>query len=149
MAEPTWTGFSVFALCSAGRDSSAGRFHPAAVALQLRFHAEVARAALGPRFQLRVALTDLASAVTRDVWRGLELPGVELALDPERASGRGYYTDVCFKIHAREGGGDWLELGDGGAVDWTAKLLSNAKERLVISGISSERICALAGAATS
>ena len=36
-----------------------------------------------------------------------------------------------------------LELADGGAVDWTQKLLSNAKERLVISGISDERLCSL------
>jgi hypothetical protein len=34
-----------------------------------------------------------------------------------------------------------LELADGGAVDWTQKLLSDAKERLVISGIGSERVC--------
>ena len=67
--------------------------------------------------------------------------------DQARESGRGYYGEVCFKIHARaqDGDGEWLELGDGGSVDWTAKLLSNAKERLVISGISSERICALVG----
>ena len=32
---------------------------------------------------------------------------------------------------------------DGGAVDWTQKLLSNARERLVISGISGERLCSL------
>ncbi|MFN8418836.1 MAG: hypothetical protein U0528_06290 [Anaerolineae bacterium] len=30
---------------------------------------------------------------------------------------------------------------DGGAVDWTQKLLSNAKERCVIGGIGSERVC--------
>jgi hypothetical protein len=35
-----------------------------------------------------------------------------------------------------------LELVDGGSVNWTQKLLSNAKERLVISGIGSERLCA-------
>jgi hypothetical protein len=32
---------------------------------------------------------------------------------------------------------------DGGAVDWTQRLLSNAKERLVISGIGSERLCGM------
>jgi hypothetical protein len=34
-----------------------------------------------------------------------------------------------------------LELVDGCSVDWTQKYLSNAKERLMISGIGSERLC--------
>ena len=52
------------------------------------------------------------------------------------------YLDVCFHIHATTPSGQRLELVDGGAVNWTQKLLSNAKERLVISGIGSERLCA-------
>lgn len=97
---------------------------------------------MGPSSALRIALTDLGSETPRDAWR-VSYPHVELAFDPAREGGRGYYTDVCFKIHARDADGEWVEIGDGGAVDWTRKLLSNAKERLVISGISSERICAL------
>ena len=139
--------FRLFVLCSAGRDSREGRFHPSALDAHLRFYTELARAFMGLGFALRVALSDLASETPRDVWRR-SYPHAELVFDPNRASGRGYYTDVCFKIHARASGGEWLELGDGGAVDWTRKLLSNAKERLVISGISSERICALVAGAT-
>lgn len=134
--------FKIFALCSAGRDSREGRFHPRAIATHLGFYAEVLGAFMGPDFALRFALTDLASESARDVWR-LSFPNVEVTLDQERASGRGYYQDACFKIHARDGKGEWVELGDGGGVDWTAKLLSNAKERTVISGISSERVCGL------
>ena len=136
--------FRLFALCSAGRDSSTERFHPHALDLHLRFHARVLRETLGPNVPLRFALTDLASSDSpRESWLR-PYDGVEVVSDPSRTSGRGYYTDVCFKIHAQHQG-EWLELGDGGAVDWTRKLLSNAKERLVISGISSERICAVAG----
>ena len=36
-------------------------------------------------------------------------------------------------------------LADGGVVDWTQRLLSNAKERLVTSGIGSERVCTAFG----
>ena len=32
------------------------------------------------------------------------------------------------------------EVGDGGFTDWTAKLVANDKERLLISGLSSERL---------
>jgi len=137
--------FDLFTLCSAGRDTHGGRFHASALDTHLGFYARLAREQLGPAFELRIALTDLASAEPRAAWRR-ELPGVGVVFDQSRASGRGYYTDVCFKIHARAPGEEWLELGDGGAVDWSAKLLSNAKERLFVSGISSERICALKAA---
>ena len=36
-----------------------------------------------------------------------------------------------------------LFLVDGGEVNWTQKLLVNAKERLVISGLGSERVLML------
>ena len=42
----------------------------------------------------------------------------------------------------RRGTGELVELVDGGAVDWPQKLLSHNKERMVISGIGSERLCA-------
>ena len=58
-----------------------------------------------------------------------------------RTAGRGYYDAVCFKLFARDPSGKEIELGDGGPVDWTAKLLSDRKERLVISGLGVERIC--------
>jgi hypothetical protein len=133
--------FRLFVLCSAGRDARGAPFHESALAAHLGFYARVARAALGPDVPLRFALTDLAADPARESWLRAH-DGVGVISDPSRTSGRGYYTDVCFKIHARHGG-EWLELGDGGAVDWTRKLLGNAKERLVISGISSERICAI------
>lgn len=70
-----------------------------------------------------------------------EAGDVEFVADNERTRGRGYYLDLCFHIHATNASGQQLELVDGGSVDWTQKLLSNAKERLVISGIGSERLC--------
>ena len=139
---PSFAHFRLFALCSAGRDSRDERFHARALETHLRFYAGLLRGFLGPDAQVRIVLTDLESEPPRELWRAA-YPHVELVFDPNRASGRGYYTDVCFKIHARAADGEWLELGDGGAVDWTRKLLSNAKERLVISGVSSERACAL------
>jgi len=52
-----------------------------------------------------------------------------------------YYAGLRFHLYAAAKSGQWLELVDGGAVNWTQKLLSNAKERCVTSEISSERIC--------
>jgi hypothetical protein len=36
-----------------------------------------------------------------------------------------------------------VDVGDGGAVDWTQQLLTNRKERLVTSGLGLERMAAL------
>jgi len=69
----------------------------------------------------------------------------EVADAPERRSGRGYYTGLCFKVQADFGAGE-LEIGDGGFVDWTGKLLGNRKERLLISGYGIDRIAATLGA---
>jgi hypothetical protein len=43
--------------------------------------------------------------------------------------------------------GQRLELVDGGSVNWTQKFLSSAKERLIMSGIGSERLCGEFGSA--
>ncbi|NUW41982.1 hypothetical protein [Nonomuraea rhodomycinica] len=51
------------------------------------------------------------------------------------------YRDACFEIRATTPAGDDLNLGDGGFVTWSADLLGNAKERLLISGLGLERLC--------
>ncbi len=58
-------------------------------------------------------------------------------------------AQLCFKIFASPSPSREHELVDGGDVNWTQKLLNNAKERLVISGCGSERLCELFGAAGS
>ena len=35
------------------------------------------------------------------------------------------------------------EIGDGGFTDWTARLTANAKERLLICGLSTDRLATL------
>lgn len=40
-----------------------------------------------------------------------------------------------------------MEIGDGGDVPWTQKLLSNAKERLIISAVALQRLAAIRGEA--
>lgn len=70
-------------------------------------------------------------------------PGVAVEFDDERAGGRGYYTGACFGISATTREGDAFDVADGGFTTWTADLLSNAKERLLISGLGIERLCGL------
>jgi hypothetical protein len=72
--------------------------------------------------------------------------GVRIGFDQDRKQGRGYYGELCFKIFATRSTDKEHELVDGGDVNWIQKLLNNAKERLVISGCGSERLCELFGA---
>ena len=141
--------FSSFALCSAGRDRGNLQFELDALRLHIRFYLASLRAFLGQGAHLHLSVTNLKSnnhgeLIETQLLKVLrsEFEGLECIFDEHRTSGRGYYLDVCFHIHAIDPSGQRLELVDGGAVNWTQKLLSNAKERLVISGIGSERLCA-------
>jgi hypothetical protein len=78
-----------------------------------------------------------------------DFQGVAASFDDQRGGGRGYYADLCFHVDATTPDGTEINLADGGVVTWTQRLLSNAKERLVTSGIGSERVCAVFGPAAS
>jgi hypothetical protein len=140
--------FSTFALCSAGRDQGNLRFELSALGLHMRFYIKSLRAFLGAGLPLKISLTDFSAQGRFDMLEErlleplrAEFEPVDCSIDGQRASGRGYYLDLCFKIYAKPPSGQYLELVDGGAVDWTRRLLGNANERLVISGIGSERVC--------
>jgi len=140
--------FSLFALCSAGRDQGNWRFEVSALGLHIRFYLRALRAFLGSGVPLHLSVTDFSSPERQSLLDAQllspirsEFAAVDCAFDDLRTSGRGYYLDLCFHIHATAPDGQRLELVDGGCVDWTQRLLSEAKERLVISGLGSERLC--------
>jgi hypothetical protein len=70
-------------------------------------------------------------------------PGVAVDEDAGRDRARGYYQRGALRIDT-DAGGSWHEVGDGGFTDWTAQLLNDAKERCLISCVSTERLAALA-----
>jgi hypothetical protein len=65
---------------------------------------------------------------------------VIVEFDQKRETGRGYYCDACYHISAKDAAGNDLLLVDGGFTNWTRQLLSNQKERFLISGLGSERL---------
>ena len=141
--------FSLFGLCSAGRDQGGMVFERETLRRHITFYLRAILTFVKSDLSLEVVLTDFHEPVREAM---LELmasqireafPQISVRFDPHREHSRGYYLDVCFKIHAPESD-ESIELADGGVVDWTQQLLSNAKERLVISGIGSERVCNLA-----
>ena len=136
--------FSLFGMVTAGRDEGSYRFERSGVAEHVRWAASGLTAA-GLR-QVQVALTPLSEAGNRiaaEVTGELAAIPVEIVVDHQRQSGRGYYRDLCFKVNAQVDG-EPEEGGDGGFTDWTMRLAASAKERLLISGIGVDRLAALA-----
>ncbi|MDP9295928.1 MAG: hypothetical protein M3O88_04430 [Actinomycetota bacterium] len=64
---------------------------------------------------------------------------MEVVDRPDRPSGRGYYEGFCFKAFPTFGDVTY-EVGDGGFIDWTRRLVESEKERLLISGIGLDRL---------
>jgi len=128
--------FSLLGLVTAGRDTGSLRFEVSALTEHLRFAIAGLRA-VGER-HVQVALTPLSDGgrrVAAELTERLRDTGAEIVTDDARQAGRGYYLELCFKLNTESG-----EIGDGGFTDWTAKLTSNAKERLLISGYGLDRL---------
>jgi hypothetical protein len=119
--------FTLFALVTAGRDTGDLAFERHHAAEHLRILADAVRAC---------GISDVEARVTvLDERFDRVAASLDATPDPARESGRGYYTGLCYKIYA---GGS--EVGDGGFVDWTARLLGNRKERLLISALGLDRL---------
>ena len=73
-----------------------------------------------------------------------QLQALHLRDSPGRTQGIGYYRSAAFKIILCSDDGTESELGDGGFTAWTATLTADAKERCLISCVSSERLAQLA-----
>ncbi|MBV9228377.1 MAG: hypothetical protein JOZ18_03615 [Chloroflexi bacterium] len=140
--------FRLLALCVAGRDEGSFQFETSTLLEQIGFYLRVLREATPfgyPAHGFRVAITDLEEGrreqvLTEQVLSPLAANHSDLLceLDPNRETGRGYYVGACFHIFATNRSGNEIELIDGGFTTWTQQLLSNAKERLLISGLGTE-----------
>jgi hypothetical protein len=114
----------------------------------IRFYLKSLRDFLGPAILLRVTIIDLHPDSPDDTILHApigklkkEFDDVDIGLEKAKTGGTEYYRHLRFHVHASPPRGHEMELVDGGDTDWTQKLLNNAKERLVISGIGSERLC--------
>ena len=123
--------FKLMALCTAGRDEGAFRFEADALAGHIRVHLDVLERAGHPATAVRV--TDLTGGRHRQVLKDVH---PRVVFDDDRTSG--YYTQACFEIFVGE-----HAVVDGGFTTWTAGLLGNAKERLLVSGLGVEHVSRL------
>ena len=142
--------FALFALASGGRAGGGSSFELQTTATHLHIHLRALRAYLGSSLVLRVVISDFSNRDRLDVLESEVLvsfrqnfENLTCVFNPERTSGRGYYSGLAFQIYG-QAGHEELFLVDGGEVNWTQKLLGNAKERLIISGLGSEGVVMLA-----
>lgn len=141
--------FRLFALVSSSRDrGSAGSeaemlldhvgFWQAALADLLPHRRSVVKYTL-------FAASALADRIVDTVRPALDPHAVtEFTEDSERTRAAGYYSPAAIEIAAEVEGAE-VDLGDGGFVDWTAQFLENAKERCLVSCLSTTRVAALMG----
>ncbi len=140
--------FRVFTLCTAGRDRGHDRFEIEVLCEQVDFYLRLLLESGRAGFRvggIRVTTTPFvggqAALLEREVLAPLRArhPEAIFALDEERRSGRGYYRWAGFQINVKDPEGREWFLIDGGFTDWTQKLMSDRKERLLISAIGTER----------
>lgn len=142
--------FDLLGLVTAGRDVGNHAFEVEAMVEHVRMMAAVVRRVGAVRVQ--VMLTDLDGRfgpAVDQVVDALDGDDLQTVVWPDRRAGVGYYPDLCFKLVAQfdatgtETQTD-IEVGDGGLVVWTQRLLQNRKERLMISGLGLDRLALLA-----
>jgi hypothetical protein len=150
----TFPHFRIFSLVSAGRDRGSYRFEIAALIEQLEFYLQLLQAApelgfrLGAiRIQLMIFDRIRAEILKAEVLDRLDrkYPAIEFGYTVEQQSAQSYYTGVRFGIYAQDRAGTEYFLADGGFTDWTQQLLSDRQERLLISGLGSERFISCFG----
>lgn len=133
--------FQLLGVVTAGRDTGSHAFEREHIAEHLRFALRGLAALGADRIQIAVTCMDEPSsdvlAAIRDEFSAVA--GADPAEDPDRESGRNYYTGLCFKFFASFGA-DPVEVADGGFVDWAQQVLGSRKERLLISGYGLDQI---------
>lgn len=70
-----------------------------------------------------------------------EFPEAGFRVNAQRLEGLGYYHSFALRISPQALDGARYPVVDGGFTAWTARLLGNRKERLLVSGAGSEFLC--------
>ena len=138
--------FRVFSLCSAGRDTGHMKFETTHLKEHIGFYLTLFKKILNipGEADVEVFLTDFSEQHVDQLWKDVAQPitkkhaNIQVSFDPHREAAKNYYGDICFRINLTNKSGESFDLVDGGFTDWTQKLLSNDKERLLTSGLGTE-----------
>jgi len=150
----TFPHFRIFSLVTAGHDTGSYCFEITALTEHLEFYLRLLQTAQQSGFRIgaiRICLTvfdelrrEILKAEVLDrlsqTYRAVKFGYVHAQQQEQR-----YYGGVRFGIYVQDEAGNEYFLVDGGFTDWTQQLLSDRKERLLISGLGSERFIACFG----
>ena len=127
--------FRILSLCSAGRGDA---FAFRALADHIRTLLMLL-STLPKEFRVDSLRVTLAADAFDEI-RALIGSDAVVDRDEERLTKSSYYQRAAFKVWVGRDGAPALPLGDGGFVDWTAKLRSDRQERLVTSALGTEML---------
>lgn len=139
--------FQLLSLCTAGRDQGSFDFESESVIEHLDFYLQLINKAKTAGYNFN-KVRAIFTAFNKIRLEAIEFiiqhltsiyPEISFQLDQQRQSGRGYYSEAAFQIWISDSKNQDYLIVDGGLTDWTQKLLANKKERLLISGLGSER----------
>ncbi len=140
--------FRIFALVSSGRDRGSGSTEATMLIDHLGYliHAVTA---IAPGIDVRAEFTSFDSAVLRERFHDTVVDALQplpervtISEDRTRERARGYYGPAAIRISVGENPTTG-EIGDGGFTNWTSQLMTDSKERCLISCIATERLAAL------
>lgn len=140
--------FGIYGMVSSGRDSGSYRCENGLLEKHIAFYDDFFRQHLNAQVSLilrrRKGYTDGTGFMER-IGGHIQkaLPHIPLEMDMVEADNT-YYLGLNFKLMLTVNG-QHMEIGDGGFVDWTQKLLNNKKERLLISAIGLDRLLGMNG----
>jgi len=140
--------FRILALCTAGRDHGSFTFEIESLKEQINYYLDLLTKAETIQFDLKkirilflIYNLDFLNNFKNQILQPLKSlhPKIQFDVDTDNNSGREYYSLLRFQIFAQDISGEEYFLIDGGFTNWTQQLLSNKKERLLTSGMGSER----------
>jgi hypothetical protein len=147
-APASFAHFRLLSLCGAGRDTGSRRFETASLVEHADYYLRLLGALNSKGYSVSavrvkwIALSDgiydlLKMRIVPELYR----QHTNAVFEIERDSGGrgGYYRSARFQVYAKNHLEEEFFIADGGMTDWTQKLLNDRKERLIISGMGTER----------
>ena len=133
--------FKILTRVSAGRDSGGFTFEMRRLSEHINYYIDLIRC-FRSEVAIEIILKEyLDTGIEWGAWKSMvELKHVSVTHQRITSEKWNYYSPFQFNINIRTGD-ETFNLADGGIVDWTQKLLSDKKERLLISGFGTELFC--------
>jgi hypothetical protein len=138
--------FKIFCALTAGKDMGSLEFEKQSLSKHLMLYKTIAEALELSGISVVVKILDEPGheslVNTMQAYLTEKLQGVNMSFTTVPEAEHQYYQRLRFSVNIAHKGKE-LNIGDGGFLDWTQKLASNQKERLLASGLGLELVLKL------